>query len=84
MRPLALLGCVLLAACGAYDPPFQTDHTAVKYQKDLKQCRDPADLKARQIAGNTPASFIKSWFTSDEPERQEIRTCMQARGYVLP
>jgi hypothetical protein len=85
VRIIVALACAMLAGCTAhgYDPPIDADHHSPEYVRALRQCSDPADLKARQTALATPVSSLKSLFTSEEPERREIRTCMLARGYKL-
>ena len=72
---------VLLAGCAAYDPPLAGDHAVPRYQTDLQRCRKDAQARADRKANATPGSAFNAIFTSDEPVRQDIRTCMQARGY---
>ena len=82
-RPLVTAALLLLSACAAYDPPVTGDHTAFRYQTDLQRCRKQADAAAARTANATPSSAVRAVFTSDEPERQQIRSCMQSRGYQL-
>lgn len=84
MRAGSLLIVLLLAACGGYDPPFKGDHAAPKYRTDLARCRQQAHDTAEQIAGDTPATKIASFFRSNEPERANVRSCMVGKGYALP
>ncbi len=77
-----LLG-LLLAGCASYDPLMQGDHPLPQYQGDLSRCRQQAHIVAERIAGATPATEIKSLFTSSEPEHKDVRTCLQAKGYSL-
>ena len=79
----ALIAALLLAGCAAYDPPITADHTAVRYQSDLRKCRAQAHVLAVQIAGQTPWTEIKSLFASSAPEHADVRKCMTGHGYRL-
>lgn len=75
-----LTAALLLGAC-AYDPPTKGDHDTVKYKSDLAKCQKQAAKTAAYTSGATPQAAIMSVFGSSEPEHQDIRTCMQSRGY---
>jgi hypothetical protein len=74
---------LLLAGCASYDPPMLGDHTTAKYQTDLQRCRKVAEGKADRAANATPQAAIRSMFASDEPEREDLTSCMRSRGYKL-
>ncbi len=81
MRAITLSAGLLLTGCAAYDPPVVTDHASPKYQAALARCQKQAATAASKISGATPQSAIKALFSSDEPERQDVRTCMKGKGY---
>ena len=83
LRRCVAAALLLVAGCAAYDPPMAGDHAATRYQLDLQRCRRQAATAAARIANATPQSAIRSAFSSDEPERADIRNCMQSRGYHL-
>jgi hypothetical protein len=73
-----------LAGCASsYDPPMQGDHTATRYQTDLQRCQKQATATATRAANATPQSALRAIFASDEPERADMRSCMESRGYHL-
>jgi hypothetical protein len=82
LRRLILVAVLLLGAC-AYDPPVKADHDAVKYKSDLAKCQKQGAKTAAYTSAATPSSMVMALFKSSEPERQDVRTCMQSRGYVL-
>ncbi len=82
MKMSAFLACCLLAGCG-YDPPVKADHSSEKYQADLLKCWKQVEIPAERIANATVGSSLQSIFKSDEPERRDMRTCMQGKGYRL-
>ena len=82
--PRQCLAAALLCLAGcasSYDPPLAGDHSAVRYQLDLQRCQKQAGIAASRAANATPQSAVRAVFASDEPERQQIRSCMQSRGY---
>ena len=79
-RLFCLIG-LLLAGC-AYDPPLTADHAAPAYRNALARCQKDVYRDASRKANATPSSAVESLFTSDEPQRQAIRACMQHRGYA--
>ena len=80
-RLSVLVALLLLGGCAAYDPPMAGDHTAMRYQADLQRCRKQASADAARVANATPQSAIRALFTSNEPQREQVRTCMVARGH---
>ncbi len=83
LRLVAAAALLCLSACASYDPPMAGDHAAFRYQTDLDRCRKQADTAALRSANATPTSAIRALFSSSEPQRQQIRSCMQSRGYQL-
>ena len=81
IRRCFVAAVLCLAGCAAYDPPMAGDHTTFRYQTDLQRCRKQAEAAAARTANATPTSSIHAIFASNEPERQQIRSCMQSRGY---
>ncbi len=81
MKRLVLTAALLLGAC-AYDPPMKADHDSYKYKTDLAKCQKQAAKTAAYTNAGTPQAALLSVFNSPEPEHQDIRTCMQARGYA--
>ncbi len=81
IRRCVAVALLCLAGCAAYDPPMAGDHATFRYQTDLERCRKQADATAARAANATPTSAIRAVFASDEPKRQQIRSCMQSRGY---
>lgn len=74
--------CIALAAC-AYDPPVKADHDLPKYRADLKKCQIQSSNTVSAVRNATVGSALRNIFASDEPVREDIRKCMQARGYSL-
>jgi hypothetical protein len=85
LRTALVLSVLLpgLAGCGAYDPPARGDHTAEKYQTDLKACREASTESVRLKNARTLASWVISPYTGPPEVRAAIRTCMESKGYVL-
>ena len=82
MKQAAIMACVLLAGC-AYDPPAKGDHTALKYRNDLKKCQIQSANAVNVVRNATVGSTLRNIFDSNEPIREDIRKCMQSKGYVL-
>lgn len=81
-----VLFCVVLpglAACDAYDPPFRGDHASAHYQSDLAACRESSRNTVRLKNATSPQTWIVSPFTGPPETRADIRSCMEAKGYVL-
>jgi hypothetical protein len=78
-----LIVCLLMCGGCAYDPPVKADHASADYQHNLTTCQASALAVRHQTTFNTPGSLIMSIFTSDEPERVDIRRCLTAKGYTL-
>ncbi len=84
IRRYAAATLMLLAGCASsYDPPMQGDHKAIRYQTDLQRCQKQASAIASRTANATPQSAVRAIFASDEPERANLRSCMESRGYHL-
>ena len=83
MSRIGFVLVVLLAGCASYDPPVAGDHASVKYRADLVRCRKQASTAASRKANATPQSAFMALFDSGDQERQDVLTCMQARGYAL-
>ena len=88
MRPVRapILVCaalLCLSGCASYDPPIEGDRTAEKYQTDLQDCQ----TYSRKAVYLKNADNIFSWaispFTGPPAVRRAIRSCLQAKGYVL-
>ena len=84
--------CVFLAivvvllgtsGCAPYNPPFQGDLTAQRYQSDLASCRTSSREAVRLKNAATPSSWIISPITGPPKVRAAIRKCMENKGYVL-
>lgn len=83
VRRYAALALLLLAGCASYDPPMAGDHTTQRYQADLQRCQKQTSASAARVANASPQSAIRAMFASDEPQREQVRTCLQSRGYHL-
>ncbi len=82
MRWCLIIPAVLLG-CASYDPPVQGDHTAEKYQTDLRACRTSSAEKVRLKNADTLWTWLRSPFTGPPEVRADIRTCMAGKGYAL-
>jgi len=78
---LAVLACA--GACAPYDPPFQGDHAAQRYQDDLAKCRSASNESVRLKNAATPGRWLISPITGPPAVRAAMRKCMQDKGYVL-
>jgi hypothetical protein len=83
MKIRAVLACTLLTGCVMYyDPPVKADHAAPKYKTDLSRCQKQVTLPAERLANATVGKAIISLFRSDDPQRHDIQTCMNGKGYA--
>ena len=82
MRLHALWATLLLTGCAGYDPPVAADHASLRYGTELTRCQKQAAAGASKLAGATPQTAIRALFASNEPERQDVRACMNGKGYI--
>ena len=81
-RRLLLLGLVPFGAC-AYDPPMRADHGSAPYQTDLRTCRKDGTAAADKRTKAYGYLFLSYPVSYPIVRRQEIRKCMQGKGYVV-
>jgi hypothetical protein len=81
-RLLALTSALAVAAC-AYDPPVRADHQSARYQADLVACRKEGTAAADKRTVAYGYLFLSYPISYPIVRREEIRKCMQGRGYAL-
>jgi hypothetical protein len=80
---LALLAALLTLAACAYDPPMRADHQSAQYRADLKTCQKDGTAAADKRSKAFGYLFLSYPVSYPIVRRQEIRKCMQGRGYAL-
>jgi hypothetical protein len=78
--PAVLFG---VSGCAAYDPPVRGDHMSDHYKADLESCRTSSSHAVYIKNADNPWTWMVSPITGPPKVRAAIRTCMQAKGYVL-
>jgi hypothetical protein len=78
--PTLLFG---LSGCAPYDPPVRGDRASDHYKADLEACRTSSSHTVYLKNADNPWSWMISPITGPPKVRAAIRTCMQAKGYVL-
>lgn len=84
MRTMLALPVVLvLASCAAYDPPMRADHASAQYRADLATCQKDGTAAADKRSKAYGYLFLSYPVSYPFVRRDEIRKCMQGKGYVL-
>jgi hypothetical protein len=78
--PVLLFG---ISGCSPYDPQVRGDHMSDHYKADLEACRTSSAHAVYLKNADNPWSWMISPITGPPKVRAAIRTCMQAKGYVL-
>lgn len=83
-RAALIIPALLFGVSGcSYDPPVRGDHMSDHYKADLEACRTSSSHAVYLKNADNPWTWMISPITGPPKVRAAIRTCMQAKGYVL-